>query len=164
MRWDLIVAAALHFQGPARALTPDQADRVVAYLHQHRTPTALTVAFLDEAARAEGVPVEHVFGVCLNESGAGTSRRPARLCGVMRHAATMGVQAEVAARSLARRYAECRTWDGAYARFNTGGRCAPNAYARDVGRFVGRLVRWRAAEVQLTDAEARWQGAHAGVD
>lgn len=164
MRWDLIVAAALHFQGPARALTPSQADRVVAYLHQHRTPTALTVAFLDEAARAEGVPVEHVFGVCLNESGAGTSRHPARLCGVMRHANTLGVQAEVAARSLARRFAECGSWAGAYARYNTGGRCAPNPYAADVGRFVVRVGRWRTVEAALADAEARWQGAHAGAD
>lgn len=105
-------------------------------------------ASLVAASATHGVPVEIVAAVAWAESRAGTAPRYASLAGVrVAHAYVRSdaLSADIAARSLSRRRAECGTWLRALAAYRTGGGCSssdPTRYAPRV-LAVARRLGWR---------------------
>jgi hypothetical protein len=96
---------ALAFPGSARLLRLD------------------VVTLLTRAADAAGVPTPLLGAGCWAESHVGTAPRYASLCGVrVRHAYVRddARSATLAAGTLARRYAECRSWARALVAFRSG--------------------------------------------
>ena len=125
----LLAALALAFPASAALLRLDVADAIV------------------RASTAHGVPVAIVAATCFAESRMGTAPRYASLCGTrVHHAYVSGaLSADIAARSLARRHAECGTWSRALVYYRTGSGCGaadPTRYAPRV-LAVARRLGWR---------------------
>lgn len=123
----LVAALALAFPASSHLLRLDVAD-------------ALT-----RAATVHHVPVAIVAAVAWCESRAGTAPRYASLAGVRiahRYVRSDALSADIAARSLRRRRAECGSWPRALAMYRWGGSCAAvdrTGYARGVLRVARRL-------------------------
>lgn len=123
----LVAALALAFPASSHLLRLDVAD-------------ALT-----RAATTHHVPVAIVAAVAWCESRAGTAPRYASLAGVRvahRYVHNDALSADIAARSLRRRRAECGSWPRALAYYRTGRGCSstdPTGYARRVLRVARRL-------------------------
>ena len=123
----LVAALALAFPASSHLLRLDVAD-------------ALT-----RAATTHHVPVAIVAAVAWCESRAGTAPRYASLAGVRiahRYVRSDALSADIAARSLRRRRAECGSWPRALAYYRTGRGCSstdPTGYARGVLRVARRL-------------------------
>ena len=123
----LVAALALAFPASSHLLRLDVAD-------------ALT-----RAATTHHVPVAIVAAVSWMESRAGTAPRYASLAGVRiahRYVRSDALSADIAARSLRRRRAECGSWPRALAMYRWGGSCAAvdrTGYARGVLRVARRL-------------------------
>ena len=101
-------------------------------------------ASVTRAATTHGVPVAIVAGVCFAESRMGTAPRYASLCGTRVHHAYVNgaLSADIAARSLRRRRAECGSWPRALVAYRWGsgcGRADSSGYARGVLRVARRL-------------------------
>ena len=116
-------------------------------------------AIVEAAARAEGVDVAVLAAVCWQETRLGAPRRGdtvarpyASLCGVrIRHAYVSddARSATLAARSLRRHRARCRTWPRAVAAYRTDGVCgAPRGmgYACRAAGIAARLADRYACE------------------
>lgn len=85
------------------------------------------VALVVASADAHHVPAPILAGVCFLESRLGMAPRYASLCGVRvahRYIRSDALSADIAARSLARRRAECGSWTRALAMYRWGGSCA----------------------------------------
>jgi len=149
-------------------MTPTQALLAAIFAFMlHVSPRPEVVASIDEAATAEGVPVERLAAVCFIESTLGEGR-PALLCGYQGHVSeaerttwAWGApidrsnphwQAHHAARALRRWYASVcvrgpveQRWRAATSFYNTGARCdATTRYATDVAATVVQ-VQWGLA-------------------
>ena len=101
-------------------------------------------ASVTNAATTHGVPVPMLAAVCFAESRMGTVARYASLCGTRVHHAYVNgaLSADIAARSLRRRRAECGSWPRALAAYRWGRGCSstdPTGYARRVLRVARRL-------------------------
>ena len=125
----LVAALALAWPVIAPMLRLDVADAVTRAAATHHVPAAI------------------VTGVCFAESRMGTAPRYASLCGTrVHHVYVSGtLSADIAARSLARRHAECGTWPRALAAYRWGRGCGaadPTRYAPRV-LAVARRLGWR---------------------
>jgi hypothetical protein len=109
-------------------------------------------AIVEAAARAEGVDVAVLAAVCWQETRLGAPRRGdtvarpyASLCGVrIAHGYVRddARSAALAARTLRRMLARCRTWPRAIAAYRTDGRCADprgRGYALRAAALASRL-------------------------
>jgi len=124
----LIAALAFAFPSSAHLLRLDVADAIT------------------RAATTHGVPVAIVAAVSWAESRAGTAPRYASLCGTrVHHTYVSGaLSADIAARSLARRHAECGGWLRALAAYRTGQGCRGNDGGYGVRVLsVARRLGWR---------------------
>ena len=116
---------------------------VLLYAH----PAAATVALVESAALAHGVPRALLAAVCFVESRLGTSPRYASLCGVrVRHVYVRDdvMSAHLAALSLARRHAECSSWPHALAAYRYGTGCGAvdrTGYVRRTLALQARIER-----------------------
>lgn len=126
----LVAALALAFPASSHLLRLDVADAIV------------------RAATVHHVPVAIVASVAWCESRAGTAPRYASLAGVRvahRYIRSDALSADIAARSLARRRAECGSWPRALVSYRWGRGCSsadPTRYAPRVLR-VARRLGWR---------------------
>ncbi len=126
----LLAALAVAFPASSALLRLDVADALATAAAVHRVPAPVLAA------------------VCWAESRAGTAPRYASLCGVrVRHVYVRpdALSADIAARSLARRRAECGSWSRAIVAYRWGRGCAaddPTGYARRV-LAVARRLGWR---------------------
>lgn len=94
---------------------------------------------LTSAAEAADVPAPLLAAVCWTESRLGTAPRAVSLCGVRLHHAFVrddARSADIAARTLAHRRAECGSWTRALAAFRTGRGC----HARDRSGYARRVL------------------------
>lgn len=123
-------------------------------------------AIVEAAARSERVDVSVLAAVCWQETRLGAPRRGdtraapyASLCGVRiahRYVADDARSATLAARSLRRHRARCRTWPRAVAAYRTDGVCgAPlgRGYALRATSLAARL-----ADRYVCEAEGRLDG------
>ena len=123
----LVAALALAFPASSHLLRLDVADAIV------------------RAATVHHVPVAIVAAVSWAESRAGTAPRYASLAGVRvshRYIRSDALSADIAARSLARRRAECGTWPRALVSYRWGRGCTgadPTRYAPRVLAVAHRL-------------------------
>ena len=109
----------------------------LALVYAH--PAAVTVALVESAALAHGVPRTLLAAACWQESRLGTAPRYASLCGVrVRHVYVRDdvMSAHLAALSLARRRAECSSWPHALAAYRYGTGCG----AADRTGYVRRTL------------------------
>lgn len=126
----LLAALALAFPASAALLRLDVADAIVRAADVHHVPAAIVAA------------------VSWAESRAGTAPRYASLAGVrIRHAYVRSdaLSADLAARSLSRRRAECGSWPRALVAYRWGRGCSavdPTRYAPRV-LAVARRLGWR---------------------
>lgn len=126
----LVAALALAFPASSHLLRLDVADAIVRASTTHHVPVAITAA------------------VAWAESRAGTAPRYASLAGVRvahRYIRSDALSADIAARSLSRRRAECGTWLRALVAYRTGRGCGaadPTRYAPRV-LAVARRLGWR---------------------
>lgn len=100
---------------------------------------------IHDAALEAGLQPSLLAAVCVQESGAGSSRRAHRLCGVLR--VERERQARAAAAILARCWRACRSWPGALRMFNSGAcdREVMPGYAASVMRL------WQRVEARMPD-------------
>jgi hypothetical protein len=118
-------------------------------------------AIVEGAARAEGVDVATLAAVCWQETRLGAPRRGdtvarpyASLCGVrIAHAyvADDARSAALAARSLRRHRARCRSWPSAVAAYRTDGTCGDprgRGYAAGAVTLSRRLAPRYVCEVE----------------
>lgn len=123
----LLAALALAFPASSHLLRLDVADAIVRASTVHR------------------VPVPIVAAVSWAESRAGTAPRYASLAGVRvahRYVRSDALSADLAARSLARRRAECGSWPRALVSYRWGRGCQgadPTRYAPRVLAVARRL-------------------------
>ncbi len=97
------------------------------------------VTLLTRAADESDVPAPLLAAVCWIESRLGTAPRAASLCGMRLHHAFVrddARSAELAARTLAHRRAECGSWSRALVAFRSGHGCA----ARDTTGYARRVL------------------------
>lgn len=126
----LVALLALAFPASAALLRLDAADAVVRAADVHHVPVAIVAA------------------VSWAESRMGTAPRYASLAGVrIRHAYVRSdaLSADLAARSLRRRRAECGSWPRALAYYRTGRGCSSTDPTRYGARVlaVARRLGWR---------------------
>ena len=127
---------------PAAALVAALALAFPASSHLLRLEVATA---LTRAASVHQVPVAIVAAVAWAESRAGTAPRYASLAGVRvahRYVRSDALSADIAARSLRRRRAECGSWPRALVAYRWGsgcGRADSSGYARGVLRVARRL-------------------------
>jgi hypothetical protein len=127
----LLALLALAFPASAPLLRLDVADAIVRAANTHHVPVAIVAA------------------VAWAESRAGTAPRYASLAGVRvahRYIRSDALSADIAARSLARRHAECGSWPGALASYRWGRGCStdPTRYAPRV-LDVARRLGWQSS-------------------
>jgi hypothetical protein len=126
----LVALLALAFPASAAILRLDVADAITDAATVHRVPPRVLAA------------------VCWMESRAGLAPRYASLCGVRvahRYVRKDARSADIAARSLRRRRAECGSWLRALAYYRSGRGCAstdPTRYGPRV-LAVARRMGWR---------------------
>jgi len=107
------------------------------------------VATITRAAETHHVPPRVLAAVCFAESRLGTAPAGyASLCGVRVHhvyVSSDALAADIAARSLGRRRAECGTWARALAYYRWGGGCGVVDRTRYGARVlhVARRLGWR---------------------
>jgi len=124
-----LAALALVFPGSASALRAE--------------PVRLVV----EAAVRHHVPAETLLAACWMESRLGTAPRYASLCGtrlVHVYVGSDALSADIAGRSLARRFGECARWDHAVVSWRWGAGCNADdrtGYARNVVAIARRIER-----------------------
>ena len=96
------------------------------------------IADIARASEVHDVPAAIVAAVCWQESRAGTDARAVSLCGTrIGHRYVDGaLSADIAARSLARRHAECGTWARALVAYRWGVGCS----APDVSGYARRVL------------------------
>jgi len=127
---------------PAAALVAVLAVAFPASSHLLRLDVADAIV---RAATTHHVPVAIVAAVSWAESRAGTAPRYASLAGVRvahRYIRSDALSADIAARSLARRHAECGTWPRALVSYRWGRGCQdadPTRYAPRVMAVARRL-------------------------
>ena len=97
-----------------------------------------TMTTLATAAASHGIPAQVLAAVCFAESRLATDPRAVSLCGTrVDHRYIDGaLSADIAARSLARRHAECRTWPRALVAYRWGLGCG----APDANGYAGRVL------------------------
>lgn len=128
-------------------MTPAELFALVALAFPSAAPhlSLDVVTLLTDAADAASVPAPLLGAVCWTESGLGTARHYASLCGTRvghGYVRDDARSANIAARSLARRRAECGSWARALVVFRTGRGCAAHdrtGYARRVLRLARRF-------------------------
>lgn len=108
------------------------------------------VRLVVEAAERHHVPAPTLLAACWMESRLSLASRYASLCGTRVAHVYVGndaLSADIAGRSLARRYAECGRWDHAVVSWRWGAGCNADdrtGYARHVASIARRIER-RAA-------------------
>jgi hypothetical protein len=122
-------------------MTPVQLLAALALAFPYSAPLFRldTVSSLTTAAEAHGVPAPILAAVCFAESRINTDARSVSLCGTrVAHRYINGaLSADIAARSLARRHAECGTWPRALVAYRWGLGCG----APDANGYAGRVLR-----------------------
>lgn len=117
----------------------DALARAFPRLAPHFAEHPDVVGEIHHAALEAGLEPALLAAVCVQESGAGSSRRAHRLCGVLR--VERERQARAAAAILSRCWRACRSWPGALRMFNSGAcdREATPGYAASVLRLRQRI-------------------------
>lgn len=113
------------------------------FLETHRD----VVDQVHAAALRHRVPAGIVAGVCFRESGLGSARTPHARCGIAH--VPNDLQADAAARALARWRAHCGSWPRAVSMFRTGS-CSPDRYG--YGAWVVRFARRLDVAAQVCGA------------
>ncbi len=104
-----------------------------------------TVAMVQWAAHNHGLSESILTSVCWHESRLNLDPAAESMCGVRLHGSYVSDPAEsvdIAARSLVRRYNECRSWPRALAYYRTGRGCRARDnthYARSILRLAARI-------------------------
>jgi hypothetical protein len=123
-------------------MTPVQALAALALVFPGSASSlrAEPVRLVVEAAERHHVPAPMLLAACWMESRLGTAPQYASLCGTRVAHVYVGsdaLSADIAGRSLARRFGECGTWPRALVAYRWGLGCG----APDANGYAGRVLR-----------------------
>lgn len=130
-------------------MTAAEALAVLALVFPSSAPAlrAEPVRLVVEAAERHHVPAPVALAACWLESRLGTAPHYASLCGTRIahvYVSADALSADIAGRSLARRFGECGRWDHAVVSWRFGAGCNADdrtGYARNVLSIARRIAR-----------------------